>query len=132
MSEWHQKVSDTLIKLIDATQEHSRNFQQLHEKQIEIIRKVNILLTKEQERSKTPEPTTTDLEVDGVSEWQPIETAPKDGRAVLVLDTGAILISQWVDDEDGIGWWDNGLMEPPPTHWMPLPDPPKPPTTEAP
>ena len=60
MSAWHQKVSDTLIKLIDATQEHSRNFQQLHEKQIEIIRKVNLLLTKEQERSKTPEPTTTE------------------------------------------------------------------------
>jgi hypothetical protein len=59
-------------------------------------------------------------------EWQPIDTAPKDGQQVLVYEEGAIFISQWVDNKDeGIGWWDHGIVLPPPSHWMPLPDPPE-------
>lgn len=60
-------------------------------------------------------------------QWQPIETAPKDGTEILVFDAGAIFISLWFTDPDRgeQGWWDNGIVEPPPTHWMPLPDPPK-------
>lgn len=56
--------------------------------------------------------------------WQPIETAPKNGTEVLVYDDGAIMVSSWLDDGQRAGWWDNGLMDPPPTHWMPLPPPP--------
>jgi len=64
--------------------------------------------------------------------WQPIETAPKDVE-VLVFDEGVITISLWIDEDgegdDGRlkGWWEqssNSLIDPPPTHWMPLPDPP--------
>jgi ABC-type phosphonate transport system ATPase subunit len=69
-----------------------------------------------------------------VSEWQPIETAPKDGTRLLVACVG----------ECGTRWmyvaWNKKrhwrLMETKtgsfmevhdtPTHWMPLPDPPKP------
>lgn len=54
-------------------------------------------------------------------EWQPIATAPKDGRDVLVFDDGAITIASWFMDL----WWDHGEMVPEPTHWMPLPEPPK-------
>ena len=54
------------------------------------------------------------------SGWQPIETAPKDGTPILVFDEGAICIATFADDY----WWDNGAMTIPPTHWMPLPDPP--------
>ncbi|NDB68765.1 MAG: hypothetical protein EB015_12325 [Methylocystaceae bacterium] len=54
-------------------------------------------------------------------EWQPIETAPKDGENVIVTD----------GDEVNVGWWEFYNPEPEwggyilfPTHWMPLPPPP--------
>jgi hypothetical protein len=71
-----------------------------------------------------------------VSEWQPIETAPKDGTYILVawtewpiqlvtrfthyhnLDSGDVTIYP--------GFWQSpagGALKTP-THWMPLPDPP--------
>ncbi|NRA59196.1 MAG: DUF551 domain-containing protein [Phycisphaerales bacterium] len=63
-----------------------------------------------------------------MSEWQPIETAPRDGT-MLVL---------WLPHEGGIGWGSSGTPDDPwwgapfgcydeymnPSHWMPLPDPP--------
>lgn len=85
-----------------------------------------------------------------MSEWQPIETAPKDGTEVLVYraDTG-VMLARWIapcdfmteaemdhvldatDDGGDPDWFaadfigggrisNDGL----PTHWMPLPAPP--------
>jgi hypothetical protein len=72
-----------------------------------------------------------------MSEWQPIETAPKDGTT---------LILGWLQrDRVSIGWfgpklsthgvnygddWGYGTewdckYSTPPTHWMPLPEPPR-------
>jgi hypothetical protein len=65
-------------------------------------------------------------------EWQPIETAPKDGTRVLVYvePFGSLIGSntfnlfgrtsgdRWYCD----GVWLDGSV---PTHWMPLPEPPK-------
>lgn len=61
--------------------------------------------------------------------WRDIASAPKDGTEILVFDEGALYITSWLDDEghDGVrrsGWYDNGFVEPPPTHWQPLPPPP--------
>jgi hypothetical protein len=77
---------------------------------------------------------------EGVAEargWQPIETAPRDGRNVLVFEPGgtypsgysfpATVGTAYWWNGDGVnhpGW--NGPINPRgfPTHWMPLPDPP--------
>ena len=62
------------------------------------------------------------------SPWQPIETAPKDGRTILGWDRLATRaytmrwghsVSIYVLRE----WWGEGGAERP-THWMPLPKPP--------
>ena len=84
-----------------------------------------------------------------MNEWQPIETAPKDGTGVLVHNNYAPGLasgkSESCDDINTVvaAWWaneddkENGewmcYMDSPcepecpfePTHWMPLPEPPK-------
>lgn len=59
-----------------------------------------------------------------MSEWQPIETAPRDGTFILCAhDSGYVNILQFCSD----GWWsrNTGYYDPEyPTHWMPLPLPP--------
>lgn len=72
-----------------------------------------------------------------MSEWQPIETAPKDERAILVFDTDyGVVTAKWRYDDQWGGVWgsenyiqdgsiyDDALIAHKATHWMPLPDPP--------
>ena len=68
-------------------------------------------------------------------EWQPIETAPKDGSRILAVSADAafgvvvwssILGGTWVlacSDGQALNYYLD------PTHWMPLPEPP--PTDKA-
>lgn len=59
--------------------------------------------------------------------WQPIETAPKDGTDVLVWGPGCkSIVASWNPAETrwSDGFWDDGLTDDPwihATHWMPLP-----------
>lgn len=80
-----------------------------------------------------------------MSEWQPIETAPRDGTEILGFrpDQG-VFIFRWAETSDfdstdpgeewSEDWWHDlwGWMEGDlqPTHWMPLPPPPSPSTQE--
>lgn len=62
--------------------------------------------------------------------WQPIETAPKDGTIIFGWEPRAskwkIKFMVFVNTKDG-GYWTNALTTGAvlPTHWMPLPEPPK-------
>jgi hypothetical protein len=64
-----------------------------------------------------------------MSEWQPIETAPKDDIDVLVLCGDDIFIGSFC----GTMWWIEQTFyeKREPTHWMPLPKPLKPNKEEA-
>jgi hypothetical protein len=67
-----------------------------------------------------------------MSEWQPIETAPRDATRILgwsIDDVRAVWWweSHWLDGRDRGGWMtdDSEYYErTEPTHWHPLPDPP--------
>ena len=80
-----------------------------------------------------------------MTEWQPIETAPKDGSRVLICGSGgeidiASYTEQWSvrdyfvrhakDDDvyktvkEECGYWETDVAFNP-THWMPLPRPPE-------
>jgi hypothetical protein len=62
--------------------------------------------------------------------WQPIETAPKDGRDVLIGGDysylNGVLMASWGTGSGQIpGWTDMEGDTYSPTHWMPLPLPPR-------
>ena len=76
--------------------------------------------------------------------WQPIATAPKDGKLVILFDGDAVSVGVFTDGgwrfwngetEDGyrgniagsLNYW---LSDYGPTHWKPLPAPPQEPTNE--
>lgn len=67
------------------------------------------------------------IEVMKRSEWQPIETAPRDGTRIrcLVINDEFILHWEQEDDEYPAGWCDDDKTDWNPTHWMPLPDAPE-------
>ena len=61
-------------------------------------------------------------------EWQQIETAPRDGSN-LILWCDGVTVGSWSANvhpwNDG-NWWIDGMqVTGNPTHWMPLPEPPK-------
>lgn len=69
-----------------------------------------------------------------MSEWQPIETAPRDGTNILVWWSAEFhcpVVAHYADkyENSGIGWkitgWGNVISRSSPTHWMHLPQPPK-------
>jgi hypothetical protein len=60
-------------------------------------------------------------------QWQPIDTAPKDGTTILGWECDEILLVAYCVDDKWI--WMNFMSDhtswsPNPTHWMPLPAPP--------
>ena len=69
----------------------------------------------------------------GLSEWQPIETAPKDGTDILVMTGETMHVVRWINIHGDFDYWavdDNKhgpftLRGKAPTHWIQLPEPPK-------
>lgn len=60
-------------------------------------------------------------------EWLTIDTAPRDGEDILATDGTAMLVTYWYGGSTGwlYRYTDNGVDEWFPTHWLPLPEPPK-------
>ena len=63
-------------------------------------------------------------------EWQPIETAPKDGLYDILVSEGlGVYMATWSRlgplPNTKFGWVTNTGFQIEPTHWMPLPEPPK-------
>ena len=67
-----------------------------------------------------------------MSEWKPIETAPRDGSQILKWTGRWFACVEWHSRPDHSAFWEmahdaqgvyalSGLA----THWMPLPEPPK-------
>lgn len=57
-----------------------------------------------------------------MTKWLPIESAPKDGVEVLTWDGDWVRVAEHAHDDF---WRTLGLATHKPTHWMPLPEPPK-------
>lgn len=67
-----------------------------------------------------------------MSDWRPIETAPKDGTRLLGYypqneDYIRVGVIQWMKPRgyDYHWTWDGSWMPDDPTHWQPLPEPPQ-------
>jgi hypothetical protein len=55
-------------------------------------------------------------------EWQPIESAPKDGSSILVVEADRkACIAEWRKGPYGSFMWRSDHTAVRPTHWMPLP-----------
>ncbi len=75
----------------------------------------------------------THLEANQQPQWQPIETAPKDGTNIVLTPLGfghrshASFVGYWVPEVNGFAVQHVGHMHglAKPTHWMPLPEPPE-------
>jgi hypothetical protein len=60
-----------------------------------------------------------------VSEWQPIDTAPKDGDRILIFGKwDGVVSARWIGEPHNIWLIEPGSVARDPTHWMPLPEPP--------
>ena len=69
-----------------------------------------------------------------MTDWRPIETAPRDGTHLLLFDDRDRML---IEADIAIGWWQDGewrdwgdigcsgLFPYEPTHWMPLQEPPR-------
>jgi len=68
-----------------------------------------------------------------MSEWQPIETAPRDGTKLLGYEGDGRINTMWFESQYvwvSPGAWisdynRSDTYEHQPTHWMPLPEPPQ-------
>ena len=62
-----------------------------------------------------------------MTEWQPIETAPRDGTEILAAQL--VRETEWIRQVcvffagEWMVSWDHRSMDP--SHWMPLPEPPE-------
>lgn len=89
----------------------------LHNQTLDELREAEMQL-----RNPAPTPPTPSQQE---AQWQPIETAPKDGTGISIKLTDGSVLQNVIPQSDGDYWW-NGVQELfipefKVTHWMPLP-----------
>lgn len=60
-----------------------------------------------------------------MTDWQDIESAPRDGTDILVFEKGVSRIAFWDTARGGIWSEWPGRVQVYPEHWQPTPPPPK-------
>ena len=61
-----------------------------------------------------------------MSDWKPIDTAPKDGTEIILgvfsdsFVDATVMNSRWIDGEEKGCYWLDWHGMPRPTHWQPL------------
>ncbi len=88
----------------------------LHDRRVTELLEANNRLVEENRKLKA-----------GLQPWQPIEIAPKDRNRVIVTDGFEVCDAyfnngDWWQYECGDDWYSVTIN---PTHWMPLPEPPR-------
>ncbi len=58
-------------------------------------------------------------------QWLPIEGAPRDGTSILLNDHGDQCVAYWLEGTEWTEEWTGEPAMADPTHWMPLPAPPR-------
>ena len=61
-----------------------------------------------------------------MADWQPIASAPRDKRTILVWDRVVGVLTAWWDGDAWVHSWDSETIpgQDALTHWQPLPPPP--------
>ena len=64
-------------------------------------------------------------ETQALSAWRPIETAPIGTEVIVYVPRRVGIIYVGAINYTGKQWWARNLGAVRPTHWMPIPEPPK-------
>jgi len=122
-----EEVSGTFemaIEIISKLQAENRSWQEMVDSVNQTNRAMGNMLNKLEGKVE---------ELEG-NEWQPIESAPKDGTIILLLEdhSGEVNTGYWGLEENIFSgtenkWFSNGCIDnvltfPNITHWMPLPE----------
>lgn len=90
---------------------------------MKLSEKIKSMLLSEEPVSKLIDSLSKEAEqLEAMTQWQPIQSAPKDGAEILLFSMGDIGVCYFRDDRDFLGWtWGCDKEFRRPSHWMPLP-----------
>jgi len=117
-----QRVTE-LLESNNTYEQQARDARAAHTANGKILEAVQLALVRSEEEAERLEKELATAKRVGAAEWQPIETAPKDGTRILaIFPDGEMRTAIWSNDWNG--WNCTGLYWSKLVNWMPLPEPP--------